>query len=124
MRLSFDTEHDKLDETLAVLSAAYGVSLSTGGSTGSRARRATKSAAPARTRKRTAAKTTARKRTARKSSARKTVAPARKRAARQAANGAVRTADVRAWANGQGIKVSDRGRLSADLIARYVAATA
>ena len=30
--------------------------------------------------------------------------------------------DVRAWARGQGLKVSDRGRLPADLLARYQSA--
>jgi hypothetical protein len=30
--------------------------------------------------------------------------------------------DVRAWARGQGLKVSDRGRIPADVLARYEAA--
>jgi Lsr2 len=30
--------------------------------------------------------------------------------------------DVRAWARGQGLKVSDRGRIPADVLARYHAA--
>jgi hypothetical protein len=30
--------------------------------------------------------------------------------------------DVRAWARGQGLKVSDRGRIPADVLARYQAA--
>ncbi|HEY7858949.1 MAG TPA: histone-like nucleoid-structuring protein Lsr2 [Candidatus Nanopelagicales bacterium] len=128
MRLSFDTDKDTLDGALAVLSAAYGVSLNTG--TSSAAPRAAKTAAP-RTRKAAARKTTARKTTARKTSARKATtrktaaaAPARKRATKRPASrgGAPRTADVRAWAAGQGVKVSDRGRLSADLIAKYTAA--
>lgn len=123
MRLSFDTEQDKLDEALAVLSAAYGVTVSRERSTGTRARRATKAAASSRSRsrkparQRTTASTRSRATTARKSTGRKAVA-------NHSTNGAVRTSDVRAWATTQGIKVSDRGRLSAALIAEYVAATA
>jgi hypothetical protein len=30
--------------------------------------------------------------------------------------------DVRAWARGQGIKISDRGRIPADVLARYESA--
>lgn len=129
MRLSFDTDKDTLDGALAVLSAAYGVSLNKG--TATAAPRAARTPAGPRTRKAPARKTTARKTTARKTSARKATtrktsasAPARKRATKRPASrgGAPRTADVRAWAAGQGVKVSDRGRLSADLIAKYTTA--
>jgi hypothetical protein len=124
VRLSFDTDKDTLDGALAVLSAAYGVSLTKGTSTA--APRAARTAAGPRTRKAAARKTTARKTSARKATTRKTSAsaPARKRATKRPASrgGAPRTADVRAWAAGQGVKVSDRGRLSADLIAKYTAA--
>ena len=129
MRLSFDTDKDTLDGALAVLSAAYGVSLNKGTSTTVRAPRAAKKAAGSRTRKTAARRSTPRKTSARKAATRKTsaTAPARKRAAKRPAsrgsNAAPRTADVRAWAAGQGIKVSDRGRLSADLIAKYTAAS-
>lgn len=137
MRLSFDTERDTLDEALAVLSTAYGVSLTKGSATATsapRAGRVAKTTAGPRTRKTAARKTSARKTTARKTSARKATtrkssaaAPARKRAtsrpASRGSNGAPSTADVRAWAAGQGIKVSDRGRLSADLIAKFTAAS-
>lgn len=42
--------------------------------------------------------------------------PARARAARHDQS------DVRVWARAQGIKVSDRGRIPADILARYQAA--
>ncbi len=49
--------------------------------------------------------------------------PAR-RATRKAAagGGAGHTAEVRAWARSKGIKVNERGRLSADVVAKYDAA--
>ena len=39
------------------------------------------------------------------------------------AGGRERGAAIRAWANEQGIPVSDRGRIPADVVARYDAAT-
>lgn len=33
-----------------------------------------------------------------------------------------RTQEIRAWARGKGIKVSERGRLSSDIVAKYEAA--
>ena len=47
---------------------------------------------------------------------------ARRRAGRSAA-GREHGAAIRAWANEQGIPVSDRGRIPADVVARYDAAT-
>ena len=49
---------------------------------------------------------------------------ARRRAARAARGAGSRTdnAAVRAWAAGQGLKVSERGRISADVISKYEAA--
>lgn len=110
MRLSFDTDHDKLDGVLSVLSAAYGVSIT--------AERAARGARP-----RAAATTSAARSRGRKSaSARAPRKRAAKRTSNRSANGGVRTADVRAWAITQGIAVADRGRLPADMIAKYEAA--
>ena len=49
---------------------------------------------------------------------------ARRRAARAAPRAGSRTdnAAVRAWAAGQGLKVSERGRISAEVISQYEAA--
>jgi Lsr2 len=46
-------------------------------------------------------------------------APSSRRPARAARHG---QSDVRAWARGQGIEISDRGRIPADVLARYQAA--
>jgi len=45
------------------------------------------------------------------------------RRAGRPAGGRERGAAIRAWANEQGIPVSDRGRIPADVVARYDAAT-
>lgn len=45
--------------------------------------------------------------------------PARRSAAR---SGGTQTSDIRAWAKSQRIKVSERGRISADVVAQYNAA--
>lgn len=52
------------------------------------------------------------------------VSSQRRRAAPQSANAASRPdrAAVRAWARDQGLKVSERGRISAEIVARYEAA--
>ena len=42
--------------------------------------------------------------------------------ARSLANGQAATSDVRAWARAKGIKVNERGRISADVVAKYEAA--
>jgi ABC-type Fe3+-citrate transport system substrate-binding protein len=47
------------------------------------------------------------------------VKPTRSRAS---SNGHVETADVRAWARSKGIQVNERGRISADVVAKYEAA--
>ena len=41
---------------------------------------------------------------------------------RAAGGGQAATSDVRAWAKSKGIKVSERGRISADVVAKYEAA--
>jgi hypothetical protein len=41
---------------------------------------------------------------------------------RAAANGQPAPSDVRAWARSKGIKVNERGRISADVVAKYDAA--
>jgi hypothetical protein len=46
--------------------------------------------------------------------------PARR--ARANAGGLPATSDVRAWARSKGIKVNERGRISADVVAKYEAA--
>ncbi len=45
------------------------------------------------------------------------------RAGRKAPAGGLDATEVREWAKGQGIEVKDRGRVPADLIARFRAAT-
>jgi len=45
-----------------------------------------------------------------------------RRPARGARAGRQDLSDVRAWARGQGIKISERGRIPADVLARYNAA--
>ena len=45
--------------------------------------------------------------------------PSARRAARGPQPGRHDQSDVRAWARGQGLKVSDRGRIPADVLARY-----
>ncbi|MCU0266492.1 MAG: Lsr2 family protein [Actinomycetia bacterium] len=45
----------------------------------------------------------------------------RRAGARRAAAGS-RSAEIRAWAKEQGLKVSERGRISADVVAKYDAA--
>jgi Lsr2 len=54
--------------------------------------------------------------------ARKTVRGQRRRPGRTAA-GRERSSDIRAWAKGQGIAVSDRGRIPASVVEQYEAAT-
>ena len=52
------------------------------------------------------------------------IGSAGRRAGRRPANpSGTNPAVVREWAKGQGIAVSDRGRVSADIVAKYVAAT-
>ena len=45
------------------------------------------------------------------------------RSARRASASGVNTTEVREWAKAQGIEVKDRGRVPAELVARYKAAT-
>jgi hypothetical protein len=45
------------------------------------------------------------------------------RRARQASNGAADSTAVRVWAKSQGIEVKDRGRVPADLVRQFKAAT-
>jgi hypothetical protein len=45
------------------------------------------------------------------------------RGGRRAPAGGVDSTEVREWANAQGIEVKDRGRVPADLVARFKAAT-
>ena len=45
------------------------------------------------------------------------------RAGRRAAGGGVDSTEVREWARAQGIEVKDRGRVPADLVARFKTAT-
>lgn len=49
-------------------------------------------------------------------------APSPRRAAQGPRAGRHDLSDVRAWARAQGLKVSDRGRIPADVIARYQSA--
>jgi hypothetical protein len=46
------------------------------------------------------------------------------RGARRASANAVNTTEVREWAKAQGIEVKDRGRVPADLVVKFKAATA
>ena len=46
-----------------------------------------------------------------------------RRAAGRSASSRERSADIRAWAKGQGIAVSERGRIPAGVVAQYDAAT-
>jgi Lsr2 len=58
-------------------------------------------------------------------SARKVGSRGRGRASGRRPSGAdSRTADIRAWARGRNLKVSDRGRIPADVVASYDAAHA
>jgi hypothetical protein len=41
---------------------------------------------------------------------------------RAAAGSQAPTSDIRAWARSKGIKVNERGRISADVVAKYEAA--
>lgn len=54
-----------------------------------------------------------------------TSAPAGRRSARSAASGGSgkRTADIREWANANGHRVGERGRIPANVVAAYEAAT-
>ena len=45
------------------------------------------------------------------------------RSGRRASASGVNTTEVREWANAQGIEVKDRGRVPAELVARFKAAT-
>jgi hypothetical protein len=49
-------------------------------------------------------------------------APSPRRPARTARGSRHDQSDVRAWARAQGIQISDRGRIPADVLARYQAA--
>jgi hypothetical protein len=49
-------------------------------------------------------------------------APSSRRPARGSRAGRQNLSDVRAWARGQGIKISERGRIPADVLAKYHAA--
>jgi hypothetical protein len=49
-------------------------------------------------------------------------APSSRRPARAARASRHDQSEVRAWARGQGIQISDRGRIPADVLARYQAA--
>ncbi len=49
-------------------------------------------------------------------------APSPRRTARAARGSRQGQSEVRAWARAQGIQISDRGRVSADVLARYQAA--
>ncbi|MDQ1485501.1 MAG: hypothetical protein QOJ62_1194 [Actinomycetota bacterium] len=42
--------------------------------------------------------------------------------ARAGSNGEVETSDIRAWARSRGIKVNERGRISADIVSQYESA--
>jgi hypothetical protein len=46
------------------------------------------------------------------------------RGARRASANGVNTTEIREWAKAQGIEVKDRGRVSADLVVKFKAATA
>jgi hypothetical protein len=46
----------------------------------------------------------------------------RRSTSRRAAGGSNRTAEIRAWAKSNKIKVSERGRISADVVAKFEAA--
>ena len=48
--------------------------------------------------------------------------PSSRRPARGARTGRQNLSDVRAWARDQGIKISERGRIPADVLAKYNAA--
>ena len=45
------------------------------------------------------------------------------RGGRRAAAGGVNNSEIREWAKGQGIEVKDRGRVPAEVVARFNAAT-
>lgn len=46
----------------------------------------------------------------------------RQRRGRRAASSRARSADIRAWAKSAGIQVNERGRIPADVVAKYEAA--
>ena len=46
----------------------------------------------------------------------------RGRTGRRSASSATPTSEIRAWAKSKGIKVNERGRISADVVAKYEAA--
>lgn len=50
------------------------------------------------------------------------VSPAKRAAVRNARPARHDQSDVRAWARSQGLKISDRGRIPADVLARYESA--
>ncbi len=54
--------------------------------------------------------------------ARKTSGQRRGRAPQRAAGSRERSADIRAWAKDQGLKVNERGRIPAEIVERYEAA--
>jgi hypothetical protein len=49
--------------------------------------------------------------------------PGRRRRPARSSSGRRRSGDIRAWAKGAGIEVSDRGRIPASVVAQYQAAT-
>jgi hypothetical protein len=59
------------------------------------------------------------------SAARRSPAPGRRpgRSGRRAGAGGLDTTEVREWARAQGIEVKDRGRIPAEVVARFKAAT-
>lgn len=94
MQLIFDTETDDLTAVVATLSAAYGRTVSIDGTSSSTPVRRTRS-------------------TGRRGGRR-----------RHDNNGRPSSADVRAWAAEQGLKVGTHGRLPASLWEQYAASTA
>ncbi|MGN6245023.1 MAG: Lsr2 family DNA-binding protein [Motilibacteraceae bacterium] len=115
MQIIIDTEREKIDAVLRVLSAAYGVEVTlagTGGSSG-----ADLAAAPAAEAAASAAAPSRGRRGGRRAAA---SAPEGGRARRPRGRASsASTAQIRAWAREQGQDVPARGRLSAEVIAAY-----
>jgi hypothetical protein len=93
MQITIDSEQQGIDEVLRVLGAVYGVELSTAGVPTRR---------PAQTSRRRATK---------------------KRNTRGKARSAPSMAEVRAWAQANGHRVADRGRIPASVIDAFTAAS-
>ncbi len=55
-------------------------------------------------------------------SARRVGGRSSRRSARRSSAGGNRTAEIRAWAKSKNMKISERGRISADIVAKYDAA--